>query len=291
MTETKTYQIGAFCFALSCPPGLPLPENFVKFRTEGRTPVYSYRISLTEELPLPEGKLLKKGEDILVLSQGGEEIRWLGVKGMEGYYARYQEQAENQAEITVLKSWAHFMEYDTFFCSLLALEKRMIDRDSLIFHCAWLNVGGEGILFSGPSGIGKSTQARLWQQYREAQVMNGDRALLRRVDGRWNACGWPVCGSSEICRLGETPIRAIVMLAQGKENRVKRLSPAKAFSRLYAQITLNQWNRAFVGRGIDLTEELLEGVPVYLLTCDMTEGAVRCLEAALFPEKAQQATH
>ena len=35
-----------------------------------------------------------------------------------------------------------------------------------------------------------------------------------------------------------------------------------------------------------LLEALIAQTPVVHLTCDMTEGAVRCLEALLFPQEA-----
>ena len=145
---------------------------------------------------------------------------------------------------------------------------------------------GKGILFSAPSEIGKSTQASLWEKYRGSRTINGDRALLRKIKGKWTACGWPVCGSSEICSLGDTPIYAIVMLKQGEKNQAVPLSPFQAFAQLYPQITINQWNREFVQKAISGIEDLIAQVPVWQLTCDISEEAVNCLENALFQTKA-----
>ena len=56
----------------------------------------------------------------------------------------------------------------------------LADAGMLVLHSAYIVTRqGEGILFSGPSGIGKSTQAALWQRYGAAQTVNGDRALVR----------------------------------------------------------------------------------------------------------------
>lgn len=157
----------------------------------------------------------------------------------------------------------------------------MIRHDSLILHCAYVRCQRRAILFSAPSGVGKSTQADLWKRFRQSETINGDRALLRKIDGVWNACGWPVCGSSEICHAEDTPIRAIVMLRQGKENHAERLSLSQAFSLLYAQITVNRWNVDFVQRALSLLEELIREVPVYQLTCTISRTAVEVLEDAL----------
>ena len=73
------------------------------------------------------------------------------------------------------------------------------------------------ILFSGPSGIGKSTQAGLWTKYRKARVINGDRTLLKKENGRWMSLGWPICGSSEICYNEAYPVKAVIFLGQGND--------------------------------------------------------------------------
>ena len=51
----------------------------------------------------------------------------------------------------------------------------MLAKDAMVLHCSVLKVKSGVILFSGPSGIGKSTQAGLWTKYRKARVINGDR--------------------------------------------------------------------------------------------------------------------
>lgn len=176
------------------------------------------------------------------------------------------------------------MPSDTVYSSLFALDRRMIEYGGLILHCAYINHRGKGILFSAPSGVGKSTQAALWEKYRGSEIVNGDRTLLRKKEGKWLACAWPVCGSSNICKRMDISVYAIVMLRQGKENSVVRLSPAKAFRQLYPQMTINQWNPEFIQAAINGIENLILQVPVWQLTCDMTEDAVKCLEAAIFPD-------
>ena len=68
----------------------------------------------------------------------------------------------------------------------------MLAKDAMVLHCSVLKVKSGVILFSGPSGIGKSTQAGLWTKYRKARVINGDRTLLKKENGRWMSLGWPI---------------------------------------------------------------------------------------------------
>lgn len=280
----RIFKIGSFCFRIFCWDELPIPSNFLLFEVAEDSEIqYTYQISITDKLPLFEGRKLAGRDDIAVYESRDGEMRYIGGKGSVAFYACYRERSASEAEVLLALRELSDLQFDTVFTSLFALERRMIRQDSLILHCAYMEYQGKAILFSAPSETGKSTQAGLWERYRGSRTVNGDRALLRKIENRWTACGWPVCGSSEICHLGDTPIYAIVMLRQGKVNQAERLSPIQAFALLYAQITINQWNRDFVQQAIILLEELVAQIPVYQLTCDMTEDAVRCLEAVLFP--------
>lgn len=279
----KIFQIGIFCFRVICEEEIPVPENFLLFEISGdAAPEYTYHIRIDEVLPQPEGRILARRPDLVVYQTPGGEGRLIGRKGQNTYYACCREISGEETEVLIAAQEIGNLQYDPVFTSLFALERRMIQKHSLILHCAYMVYQGKAILFSAPSETGKSTQAALWKKYRGSYTVNGDRALLRKIDGRWNACGWPVCGSSEICHPGDTPIYAIVMLRQGKINAVERLSALQAFTQLYAQITINQWNREFVQSAMEAMEDLIGNVPVWQLTCDISEDAVCCLEKALF---------
>ena len=282
----KKFKIGDFLFRLVCPPEILPPENFLKFAWEEgadqeTAPEYTYYIEVTDHLPQPEGKVLARRPDLLVFQSETGESRLIGVKGTEGYYACYQEVASDKARVLLARDRIQGLHIDPVFTSLLALERRLIARDSLILHCAYMVYQGEAILFSAPSETGKTTQANLWEKYRGSRTVNGDRALLGKRKGRWTAQGWPVCGTSEVCQNEEFPIRAVVMLSQAKENQAQQLPPGRAFPLLYSQITVNKWNMKDHLHAIDLIQELAEGVPVFHLGCTISEKAVDCLEKAL----------
>lgn len=207
----------------------------------------------------------------------------IGVKGIEGFYACYRELSGEHAEVLLSPERLGGLHIDPVFTSLLALERRLISHDNLILHCAYVKYRGEAILFSAPSETGKTTQANLWEKYRNSRTINGDRALLGKVDGRWTAQGWPVCGTSEVCHNEQTPIRAIVMLSQAKRDFAEKLKPRRAFSLLYGQITVNSWNTETNEHTVDLITQLIGEIPVYHLGCTISEKAVACLENVLYP--------
>lgn len=281
----KIFQIGDFVFRLVADDAVIPPPNFMLFeRPEGQVQ-YTYTIRLSEEFPSVTGKVIARREDLVVLDADGLESRLIGVKGTPGYYACYQELSETEALVTLSPSRLSGLNIDPVFVSLLALERRQLRHDAFVLHCAYISHEGEAILFSAPSETGKTTQGNLWGQYKGAKTINGDRSLLQKVNGRWMARGWPVCGSSEICNDLSMPIRAVVMLSQGKTDTVTRLSPMQAFSQMYSQVTINRWNATANVRCMDLLENFVREIPVWHLSCTISENAVNTLANALYPKE------
>lgn len=286
----RIFQIGDFTFRLCCTQEVKPPDNFMKFVCKSDpAPAceYTYRIQVEDQLPRPEGKVVARRPDLLVFREGTDEhgsrreSRLIGIKGRADSYAYYRETEDDRAEITLARGSVSGLRIDPVFTSLLALERRLIRKDSLVLHCAYVEYQGGAILFSAPSETGKTTQAGLWEKYRGSRTVNGDRALLGKRDGRWMAQGWPVCGTSEVCRNEAIPIRAVVMLSQAGENQAERLTPGRAFPLLYSQITVNKWNMEAHIHTMDLLEDFLGQVPVIHLGCTISEEAVSCLEKAL----------
>lgn len=160
----------------------------------------------------------------------------------------------------------------------------LADAGMLVLHSAYIVTRqGEGILLSGPSGIGKSTQAALWQRYGAAQTVNGDRALVRPDTG--TVSGVMYAGTSGICRNVTAPLRAAGLLHQAPESRVTDIRPQEAFARVLSQCAYHQWDPASAARMTELAARLVTNVPVRQLDCRAEEqqrrGAGRSIKEDL----------
>lgn len=282
----KIFKTGDFIFRLCCPAEVVPPDNFMKFEYKTQEPEYTYIIEASDSIPTPTGKIVAQRPDLVVFQNSTEEgeyseSRLIGARGSSEFYACYRETAQKCAEVTLDRKKLTELHFDTVFTSLLALERHLVKKDNMILHCAYVEYQGEAILFSAPSETGKTTQANLWEKYRGSRTVNGDRSLLGKINGRWTAQGWPVCGTSEVCNNEATPIKAVVVLSQAKENKAERLTPGHAFPLLYSQIMVNKWNTADHIHIMDLIEEFLASVPVFHLGCTISEDAVACLEDVL----------
>ena len=163
----------------------------------------------------------------------------------------------------------------------VGFESLLIRSHRLCLHAACVDTPLGGILFSGPSGIGKSTQAALWQSFRSAKQINGDRPILEKRAEGWKAWGSPYAGSSH-CHVNEScDVKAIVMLKQAAACDLRRLPLPRAFRAVWSGLTMNSWDEAAVTEASTLAMELIEAVPVYEFACTPDEQAVAYLEAAL----------
>lgn len=197
------------------------------------------------------------------------------------YYAHlvYENDRPNEIELMTCQSKLRWTFQQILTC--IGIEELLLQHSRAVLHASWIEKDGEAIVFSGPSGIGKSTQAALWEKYRGAQVRNGDRTLLWSRDGAEFACGLPYAGTSGICVNAAAPIRAIVVLGQGRENRIRRLPEMEAVKRLLSQLPVPKWNTPMIGLALEAASRAASAVPVYELTCLPDESAVLTLENAL----------
>ena len=163
----------------------------------------------------------------------------------------------------------------------IGLETLLLQHSCLLLHASLIKYEGKALAFCGPSGVGKSTQANLWRTCLGADVLNGDRAALRKENNTWMAYGSPYAGTSGIYHNDGAPLAAIILLRQAGENRLQRLTPGEAFRQIYPELSVHHWEKSWVSKATDLCLQLLETTPVYLLECRPEEGATLLVKKGL----------
>ncbi|MBP5776536.1 MAG: hypothetical protein J6W56_03195 [Prevotella sp.] len=146
-----------------------------------------------------------------------------------------------------------------------ACEAGMTMRDGMPLHAALVEKDGYGVVFLGPSGMGKSTQAKLWVEHQGADFIIGDRPGLRRIDGQWIGFGMPWDGKDAIKQQKQVPIRALISLEQAPENSIRRLTKQEAMIVLLNQVMMPMWDDAAMGLLTPLMGHLATEIPFYHL--------------------------
>lgn len=165
--------------------------------------------------------------------------------------------------------------------AFFAPEQLLMNHQAFLLHAAVVDWQGKGILFTGPSGIGKSTQAQLWSDLENAQIINGDRGIIRCHSHGIKVWGSPYAGTSQVYKNQGVPIHAIVVLSQGRENTLRRLAGVTAFQSVLKEATALPWDQQFISDLADLILDVTNRIPIYHLTCTPTSDAVEVLKKEL----------
>ena len=244
-----------------------------------------YTFYFVNRLPLPSNdwQITFQRDAIIVLRKEEQETRLLAVGNLNACYALYQERNERDANIYFIEGLKRELQTDTLFISCLCLERPLSVQGCYILHCTFLDYRGQAILFSGPSGIGKSTHANLWCRHIPGtQVLNGDRALLCPLpNGDYEITGWPVCGSSGICHNERRPLEAIVFIEQASDNTIRPQTAMKHFKALCSQVTINWWNPKLTGKALDDLQVLTRQTSISTYACNMNPEAAFTLHRYL----------
>lgn len=176
--------------------------------------------------------------------------------------------------------WA-FYKNPLHCAHLLCGEMLLLRHRAFLLHSSVVLYRGKTVLFSGPSGVGKSTQAALWKDVLGADILNGDRCVVMEKNGMFFGGGSIWAGTSGIYRPEQAPIAGIFLLEQAETTRVTPAG-AEAFAPLFSQTILNTWDSAFMETVTGLYDHLLSQVPVYRLSCRADKDAVLAAHDVLF---------
>lgn len=195
--------------------------------------------------------------------------------------ALYKEIDEKNIEIVLLRRYFKKIIINSDILSYFGMEKYLVNEKAIILHSSFIVHNGEAILFTAPSGTGKSTQAELWRKYAHASIINGDRSVLMVEDGTVYAYGLPFCGTSEIDKNMFTKVKAIVYLQQWSKNNAIKISKKESIKKIISETTKNLWNQENIDKVVEVVENIAENIEMYEYHCTKYEDAVVYLKDKL----------
>ena len=171
--------------------------------------------------------------------------------------------------------------YSEYLAIYRYIATKMLEYDGFLMHGSAIAKDGRAYLFCAPSGTGKSTHTRLWREvFPDCIMVNDDKPIIKKENGGFLACGTPWSGKHDLDTNVQVPLKGIVILARGEENRIERVKPETVLGLLFNQIYRPSDNEAYL-KTIDLVGEMLSSCPVYKLYCNMDKEAAEVAERAL----------
>jgi hypothetical protein len=225
-----------------------LEERYAGFTTGARSADYEFDILLSPPTDIPHDA------DVRVWREGDA---WKLTRG--DFYAEWNpttrrgriRQSANPFSIDAVLRIVH----------TLVLAR----QGGFLLHAASALRNGRAHLFTGKSGAGKTTIARLAPP--DATLLTDELSYLRKEGGEFRAYGTPFAG--ELAKVGENvtaPIAAVYVLAQGHENRIDKLSIADATRAVLGNVLFFAEDSELVQAVFHSACALVEQVPVRRLT-------------------------
>ncbi len=195
-------------------------------------------------------------------------------EGKADFYIRVSD--EMLREETARTEEGFSASYIESICVCRALCDKASEHGAMLLHAATVVVNGEAYAFSAPSGTGKSTHIALWRRYCDGSltVLNGDKPIVREKDGVLYAYGTPWCGKEGLNTNASAPLRGLCFLERAESNDIRPLPAEEALSRIFRQL-LKPASREGVAHILRLSDALMRSVPLYLLSCNISEEAAR----------------
>ncbi|MFZ0281896.1 MAG: hypothetical protein WAL29_09620 [Bacteroidales bacterium] len=136
-----------------------------------------------------------------------------------------------------------------------------INADIMI-HASGVNYDGQGYLFSGVSGKGKSTMAGLWYNI-GAQVVHDDRLIIRCIDGVYRMFNTPVYRNDEPA---ESVISSIFLIDHAPDNHIIPIREASAVTLVMANCIQHNYSPDMIARFLGSVSLMCSKIPISKLS-------------------------
>lgn len=177
-------------------------------------------------------------------------------------------------------------EFSEGYCESICMYRNICEKISayniFLMHSSVIEVNGYAYAFTAKSGVGKSTHTALWIKHiPEARVLNGDKPLYRlEEDGSFTVFGTPWNGKENWGENISAPLAAICFIERGEQNSIRSATADEKVERLMHQLYL-RGERTSVTRQLIMMDALVNGVPFYVLSCNISEEAARIAYEAM----------
>ncbi len=258
-------------------------KKFKVFETDEKADGMKVEYIREEKLDLEE-KTVSFDDTIKWAAGSKEEASRLYIVNRDSKEVAYKVSADlNWKEVRVSCGAKEARPINSFLYSLgeITFRNRILFCDGLVIHGSAILWENKGIIFSGPSGMGKSTQSKLWRKYKGAEMINDDRPAIRVIDGVPYVYGTLWNGARGKCTNKSAPLAAIVLLEQEKQNNLERLGKAEAANKLMPRSFLPFNSPDNMDKALKNLENIVTVTPVFYLKCRPDREAVELLYQCL----------
>jgi hypothetical protein len=286
------YRIAGISFGMTARDGVRMVletglRDFAMARTASDECDVNVKVSLVDELAVPERKPLFESGGLwsLFAENGGYRLNFLrSFPGETPYKSAWFDRNFRRGELSLSR---HFFNTEQAVYPL----EYPLDEVLMIHHLAsgkGLEVHalgvvddcGEGHLFLGHSGAGKSTSARLWQAKKNIRILSDDRIILRRSGNQVWMHGTPWHGDAGIASPESALLTHIYVLEQWPGNELVDMPRSVAAAEIFARSFVPRHCPDALNFALHFAEQLAGEFPCHIFRFLPQQSAVEVIRHA-----------
>lgn len=180
-------------------------------------------------------------------------------------------------------------EQDSLFLAIRPVFLFLAQKKGMFaLHSASLLYLEKAWLFSGPSGMGKSTHTALWKKLFDTPFLNGDLNLIGKEGDQFVVYGIPWCGTSEIFTVEKKELGGIVLLEKAPEDKIVSLTKEQKTLRVMQRMISPPWTAELMKKNLAFAEEIANEKPVYFLRCTKNDTAAEVMHHRITEDELAQ---
>lgn len=265
-----------------------IPEEFEAFMTheerddqKKETQNWDQEIEFIEYPPesRQNGHVLLRNKELIVSEW--EEGFIIEFPTMDNIYEAYMSEDGSYVRIHCRHSFSE-AEKDNLFHAIRHFFLYLAQKNGYCaVHSASILYKGKAWLFSGHSGMGKSTHTAMWHEIVKTPYLNGDLNLIGIQNEKLTVRGIPWCGTSQIYTTGDYELGGIVLLGRDCKDHVEPLTTYEKTMKVMQRMISPVWKEELLDRNLALASEIVKSVPVLHLLCTKEPTAVETVRQAI----------
>jgi len=170
-------------------------------------------------------------------------------------------------------------EFSDAYLETIAVYRKIAEYiandNATVFHGSLIALNKEGYLFTGRSGIGKTTHVNNWLKvYEDTEVINGDKPILKIVGDDVIGYGTPWSGKENLNCNKSIKVKAIILVSRDTTNHIEEIKISDCISNLLSQTYRSSKNEG-IKNALELSLEIAKRVKLYKLSCNMEKESAK----------------
>ena len=153
-----------------------------------------------------------------------------------------------------------------------------LNSNAFMIHASGVWDGETGRIFSGFSGVGKSTMAKIWEE-EGAHIVNDDRLIVREVNGEYFMYNTPM-PYADLNK--QAQVSKFYFPFHAKKNSAEKLSGAQGLSQLMAFCFQHNYDKKYTEHLIAQLERITQHASTYKLGVVPTPSIIDFIRSVEF---------